>query len=104
MVIGAACSATATSRCWWTTATLRANRVPRPAYLGTLVDYVHLNPVRAGIIRASRGQSVADYPWSSVALGYAQPPSRRTEWLEVAEGLALYGWKDNASVQRAKFA
>lgn len=35
----------------------------------TLADYIHLNPVRARLIRPRSGQSVMDYPWSSVAGG-----------------------------------
>ncbi|MEI9897069.1 MAG: transposase [Chthoniobacter sp.] len=45
----------------------------RGEYYGTLLDYIHLNPVRAGLIRPQRGESVLDYPWSSVAEGYALP-------------------------------
>jgi len=46
-----------------------------PDYLRTLIDYIHLNPVRAGLISPDRDQSVLDYPWSSVAKGYALPPT-----------------------------
>ncbi len=38
-------------------------------YYESLWDYIHLNPVRAGIVCAGRGQSVLDYPWSSIAGG-----------------------------------
>jgi hypothetical protein len=31
------------------------------------LDYIHLNPVRAGLVRMKQGQSVRDYLWSSVA-------------------------------------
>ena len=40
-----------------------------PGYYRTLLDYIHLNCVRAGIIRPGRKQSVLDFPWSSVAGG-----------------------------------
>ena len=36
---------------------------PRGGYLRTAVDYVHLNPARAKLIRAR--QPLRDYPWSS---------------------------------------
>jgi REP element-mobilizing transposase RayT len=36
-------------------------------YYCSLMDYMHLNPVRAGLVRAKRGESVRDYVWSSVA-------------------------------------
>ena len=42
-----------------------------PWYYTTLLDYIHLNPVRAGLVKVSEGQSVLDYPWCSVASGYA---------------------------------
>jgi REP element-mobilizing transposase RayT len=32
-----------------------------PGYYQTLMDYIHLNPVRARLIRPQRGQSVLDY-------------------------------------------
>ena len=35
-------------------------------YYETLLDYIHLNPVRAGLVKARRGESVLDHPWSSV--------------------------------------
>ncbi len=35
----------------------------------TLMDYIHLNPVRARMIRPKAGQSVMDYAWSSIAGG-----------------------------------
>ena len=38
-------------------------------YYESLLDYAHLNPVRAGIIKPGKEQSVMDYPWSSVAGG-----------------------------------
>ena len=42
-------------------------------YYRTLMDYIHLNPVRAKIIAPGRGECVSRYPWSSVAGGYALP-------------------------------
>ena len=60
----------------------------------TLMDYIHLNPVRARIIRPKAGQSVLDYPWSSIAGGYALPPKRRARWLDVASGLKAFNLQD----------
>jgi hypothetical protein len=31
-----------------------------------MIDYVHLNPIRAGIINATT-ESLLDYPWSSLS-------------------------------------
>jgi putative transposase len=51
-------------------------------YYETLLDYIHLNPVRAKLVRPRRGQSVLDYKWSSVALGHALAhlPSGQNGW------------------------
>ena len=43
-------------------------------YYETLMDYIHLNPARAGLINPAAGQGMLDYPWSSVARGYALEP------------------------------
>jgi putative transposase len=42
-------------------------------YLSNLIDYVHLNPIRAGILNRTT-QSLIDYPWSSLSKGYAVSP------------------------------
>ena len=65
-----------------------------------LANYVHLNPARAGLIDWSRGQSVLDYPWSSLALGFARPVSLRPGWLAAATGLAAFGCADTAAGRR----
>lgn len=69
-------------------------------YYETLLNYIHLNPVRAGLVNPERGQSVADYAWSSVARGYAVAPRQRPKWLAAAAGLEILGWPDNASGRR----
>ena len=38
-----------------------------PYYYETLWDYIHLKPSRVGIADVRQGQSVLDYPWSSLA-------------------------------------
>jgi len=47
----------------------------------TLMDCIHLNPVRARIVSPVAKQSVLDYPWSSAACAYALPPGKRAKWL-----------------------
>jgi len=69
-------------------------------YYQTLLDYIHLNPVRAGIIRSAAGQSVLDYQWSSIAGGYALPSRRRVPWLAVEEGLKGCGCADTPAGRR----
>lgn len=68
-------------------------------YLRTVIDYVHLNPGRAGIVDGVE-KSCRDYPWSSLAQGYALAPSKRPAWLAVGEGLELFGWPDTVAGRR----
>lgn len=69
-------------------------------YYCSLMDYIHLNPVRVGLVRIAAGESVRDYPWSSVASGYAVPPAKRAPWLAVVEGLAMAQCQDTAAGRR----
>ena len=69
-------------------------------YYETLLDYVHLNPARAGLIDPHRSQSVLDYPWSSAAGGHALLPTRRPPWLASARALAACGFADTAAGRR----
>lgn len=69
-------------------------------YYETLLDYLHLNPVRAGLVDLRRGQSVLEYAWSSVAGGHALLPRRRPPWLATAEALAAFGCVDTAAGRR----
>lgn len=47
-------------------------------YLRTVCDYVHLNPVRAGLLRCE--EKLRDYVWSSWP-DYLKPPEMRPRWL-----------------------
>ena len=49
-------------------------------YLRTVCDYVHLNPVRAKLLRCE--QKLRDYVWSSWP-DYLKPPEQRPRWLRV---------------------
>ena len=73
-----------------------------PNYFGSLLDYLHLNPVRAGMVTSTDGESVGDFPWSSLAGGYLLPPSRRPRWFEAKTGLRTFGCADTA-VGRRRF-
>jgi putative transposase len=66
----------------------------------TLLDYIHLNPVRARIIRPEAGQSILDFPWSSLAGGYALPAGKREKWLAAAFGLDICGLEDTVAGRR----
>ncbi|MEY5011076.1 MAG: hypothetical protein RLZZ253_2215 [Verrucomicrobiota bacterium] len=69
-------------------------------YYQTLADYIHLNPVRARLIQPKRGQSVLDYPWSSVAAGWALAPGKRPKWLAAEEGLGRFDLPDTVAGRR----
>lgn len=49
-------------------------------YLRTICDYVHLNPVRARLLK--REQALGEYRWSSYG-EYLKSPRQRVEWLRV---------------------
>jgi putative transposase len=49
-------------------------------YLKTVCDYVHLNPVRAGLL--SRQERLVEYRWSSWP-EYLKAPGKRLKWLRV---------------------
>ena len=69
-------------------------------YYQTLLDYIHLNPVRARIIRPDREQSLLDFPWSSLAGGYALPPGKRAKWLVAEAGLSAWELADTTAGRR----
>jgi hypothetical protein len=60
-----------------------AFRVDANGYLLQLIRYIHLNPLRAGLVR-----DAADYPWSGhrAYLGHGGPP-----WLSTDLGFRLLG-------------
>jgi putative transposase len=68
-------------------------------YFATISNYIHLNPLRAGLLRAS--QKLREYPWSSFPLLCAAP-SQRPDWLESSRVLAAHGVGDSP-VGRRRF-
>jgi REP element-mobilizing transposase RayT len=67
-------------------------------YLRVVCEYVHLNPVRAGLV-TEEGE-LAEYAWSSYP-HYLQAPVRRPEWLRVDRLLGESGIRrDNAAGRR----
>jgi len=61
----------------------------------TLSDYLHLNPVRAGLINPATGQSIADFRWSSVAGGFLLPPDTRPVGFVGEVGMRNLGFADD---------
>jgi len=66
----------------------------------TLMDYIHLNPVRARLVRPDSGESVLDYPWSSLAGGHALPPKQRAKWLDAEAALKAFELPDTTAGRR----
>jgi len=69
-------------------------------HLGTLIDYVHLNPFRAKLATLKRG--LESYRWSSLP-DYTLPPRERSGWVEVARGLAQKGFPNDSAAARRRY-
>ena len=69
-------------------------------YLRTACDYVHLNPVRAGLLTA--GERLLSYPWSSFPL-YLAAPEHRPGWIRVDRLLGEHGIQQDTSEGRREF-
>ena len=67
------------------------------AYLTRLVHYIHLNPVRAGLVKKRDG--LEQYEWSSL-LDYCLPPRKRRKWVAVERGLESMELPDTAKGRR----
>ncbi|MEM1159274.1 MAG: transposase, partial [Verrucomicrobiota bacterium] len=78
----------------------RRNRSGSEDYFLTLVDYVHLNPVRAGLVQMSQGKGLLDYRWSSLRQSYSVPANKRKPWSAVDKVLGLFGAKDDTASRR----
>ena len=69
-------------------------------YLRTVCDYVHLNPVRAKLLRAE--QRLGHYRWSSYR-EYLRPPGRRPAWLRTGRLLGELGIPKDSAAGRRQF-
>lgn len=72
-------------------------------YLRQVLWYVHLNPVRAGLVkRAKDGRwRWASHRWSSLVQAYGLTKGKRRSWMHAETGLNLEGLSDSASGRRA---
>ena len=75
----------------------KAKPVEDGDYLSRLIAYVHLNPVRAGLVK--RRDGLESYPWSSLA-DYVKAPSKRCSWVAAARGLAQLHYPDTVAGRR----
>ena len=69
-------------------------------YLKTVCDYVHLNPVRARLLR--RGQKLSDWRWGSLR-HYLQPRRKRPQWLRADRLLGEHGIPADSPAGRREF-
>jgi len=69
-------------------------------YLRTACDYVHLNPVRAGILKAE--ERLLAYPWSSLP-AYLAAPEHRPQWVRVDRLLGEHGLQEDTAASREEF-
>ena len=70
-------------------------------YLRTVCDYVHLNPVRAKLLRPE--EPLENYPWSSYP-GYLKGAAKRPAWLRVDRVLGELGIGKDDTAGRRRFA
>ena len=69
-------------------------------YLKTVCDYVHLNPARAGLLKAE--DLLQGYPWSSL-IWYAAGREHRPVWLRVDRLLGGHGLREDTPGSRHEF-
>lgn len=69
-------------------------------YLRTVGDYVHLNPVRAGLLDPA--DRLLAYPWSSFGL-YLAAPAHRPRWLRADRLLGEHGIEQDTPAGRQEF-
>jgi REP element-mobilizing transposase RayT len=69
-------------------------------YLKTVCDYVHLNPVRASLLRPE--QPLPSYPWSSLSW-YSAAPEHRPRWMRVDRVLGAHGIQEDTPEGRQEF-
>jgi REP element-mobilizing transposase RayT len=69
-------------------------------YLRTVGDYVHLNPVRAGLLGPE--DRLLAYPWSSLT-SYLAAPEHRPRWMRVDRLLGEHGIPQDSAAGRREF-
>jgi REP element-mobilizing transposase RayT len=69
-------------------------------YLKTVCDYVHLNPVRANLVKAE--DHLSAYPWSSL-VWYSSAREHRPAWIRVDRLLGEHGIQKDSAAGRQEF-
>lgn len=69
-------------------------------YLRSACDYVHLNPVRAHLLKPD--ERLLAYPWSSLGY-YLAAPEHRPQWVRVDRLLGEHGLQEDTPAARRQF-
>jgi len=71
-------------------------------YLRSVIWYVHLNPVRAGLVKRLKGGAWnwEAQKWSSLVSGYFRAPKQRQRWMHTGVSLGMEQCSDTASGRR----
>jgi REP element-mobilizing transposase RayT len=69
-------------------------------YLRTVCDYVHLNPVRARLLKPE--ERLLGYPWSSL-VWYVAVREHRPGWMRVDRVLGEHGLQEDSASSRQQF-
>ncbi len=75
----------------------KAKPVGEGEYLGCLLDYIHLSPVRAGLVK--KKDAIENYRWNSLG-DYLAPPRTRRKWVSAEIGFETMGIKDDTRGRR----
>jgi len=70
------------------------------SYFLSLIDYVHLNPYRAGLVDPQKAKGLLTYPWCSLIQTYGVPQRKRKPWSTAEKVLHLFGGRDDAKTRR----
>ncbi len=73
--------------------------VQEDGHLSAVIDHVHLNAYRAGLVGAAH---LASYPWSSLK-DYLLPADSRRSWIRAEEGLAHMGYDGDCGEGRLRY-
>jgi putative transposase len=73
--------------------------VQKDGHLSSLIDHVHLNAFRAGLVTTAQ---LASHPWSSLK-DYLLPPSARRPWVRAGEGLDHMGYDGEDCDERLRY-
>jgi putative transposase len=78
----------------------KAVLVEENEHLSCLIDYVHLNPFRAGMVNLEDG--IEQYDWSSLG-DYLAPPRQRAGWVQVSRGLEQKEIRSDTAKNRRQY-